>query len=225
MNSVAILLNNRAVSELQNGNIVQAFELLSKAANITLSGIANHSHVDVIRSNIRFHWEDCAKAGSNLRTDSESSTEVMWEGSVSFLCLRALRITYSGTSDDVDSQCACAFAWSIWFNFALACTIIGTRMGERGLHLLEAAFDLYHKVQKRIDNEPTQSKHWDLLEMAVLNNTACIYRDFAMFGEMALHLEELESVLLNSNAVDYRQKTSFILTLQILGTSAAAPSA
>ena len=218
MNSFAIELNNHGVAELKYGNIVRAFELLSKAGTLTMTGLASHAHSDDTKSTFRFHWEDCSRAN-----DATTHSKLSWEGSVSFVFVRALRITYSGTIDDVDSQCACGYAWTVWYNLALVSTIIGTHLGEKGKNLMAVAFELYQKVQRRVDSE-NSSKHWDLLQMAILNNQACIYRDFSMVEAMASCLEELSVVISSTDVEDYN-KTSFFLTLDIMGSSIAAPSA
>lgn len=228
MNSVAIDLSNQGVAELQCGNIVQSFQLLTKAARIVVEGLHNHSHVDALKSTFRFHWEDCAEAGvttSSPTTLLAQGHTTPWEGSVPFLYLRALRITYSGQTADVDELCACGYAWAIWFNLALCSCIIGSRLGEKGKRLLEVSFEMYTKVQRRIESEPS-SKHWDLLQMAVLNNLACIYRDAGKQDNMHRCLNELgRVVLLGSPTVEDSLKTSFRLSLQILGNSVVAPCA
>ena len=217
-NNLAIELNNTAVAELKCGNIVRAFELLSKAGLITMAGIATHVHSESVNLTFRFHWEDCSSAN-----DDTTHTKLFWEGSVSFVFVRALRISYTGTIDDVDGQCACGFAWTVWYNLALVSTIIGTRLGERGRNLMAVAFEMYAKVQMRIDKEP-ESKHWDLLQMAILNNQACIYRDFSMVEAMTWCLDELALVIRSTDVEDYHKKP-FFLTLDIMGSSIAAPSA
>jgi hypothetical protein len=104
MNSDAIELSDRAVTHLRSGNIVPAFELLTKASAIAMKGIADHVHVDSRNSSIfRFHWEDCSRAG--LCNKSTSNT---WEGSTPFIFLRALRITIS-PDINVDDLCPCGF--------------------------------------------------------------------------------------------------------------------
>ena len=216
MNTTAIELNNRGVVELQSGNFALAFALLSEAGKITIAGISHHVHVDSDATAIRFHWEDCSSKDENLPT--------YWEGSVSFLYIRALRISYTGKEADLDSQCACGLAWCVWFNLALCANVLGSRLGDRGRSLLEVAFDLYHKVQKRIDCEPS-SKHWDLLQMAVLNNRACIYRDMALHDELNICLDELGAVVHSASSVEDFHKWSFVLNVEILGNTTTAASA
>ena len=215
MNSDAIELNNRGITEMQSGNVALAFALLSEAGNITVRGMPNNRHVDSDTTTFRFQWEECSSKVKELPT---------WEGTLPFLYIRALRISFTGTIADVNGQCACGFAWCIWYNLALCANVLGSRLGDRGRSLLDFAFDLYHKVQMRIDCEPS-TKHWDLLQMAVLNNQACIYHDFARHDELTTCLEELGSFVLKSRSVEDAYKRSFVLSLEILGNTMAAASA
>jgi hypothetical protein len=108
MNSAAIDLSNRAVAHLQSGNIVPAFELLTKASAIVMKGVANHVHIDNSGNNnstFRFHWEDCSRAG----VCNTKSMIHAWEGSTPFIFLRALRITISPDIINVDDLCLCGF--------------------------------------------------------------------------------------------------------------------
>jgi hypothetical protein len=98
----------------------------------------------------------------------------------------------------------------------VVCTLVGTRLGERGFKLLEKAFHLYEKVKLRVDAEPA-SPHWCTLKMAVLNNQACIFSDFGYFVEAMDRLEQLGKTLFSQgsgNTVEFR---NFFLTLSILG--------
>ena len=225
MNSVSIELNNRAVAYLRAGDSIKAFQLLSNNAyNISLQGVTNHTNVDSDRSPFRFHWEDCSKAGI-----SNDSTVFSWEeGSTCFLFLKALRVAVSDDVDvDVDELCPCGYAWVIWYNLAICCSVIGTRLGNKqGRKLLETAFDLYCRVQKEIDNEPS-SKHWDLLQMASINNQACIYHDYGMRAKTREYLEQLASIVLKSRDFECEDKTQafFAFNLQILGTVSVASAA
>jgi hypothetical protein len=100
MNSDTIELSNRAVAHLQSGNIVPAFELLTKAsAVIAMKCAADHVHVDSGNCTFRLHWEDCSRAGL-----CNKSTRNTWEGSTPFIYLRALRITIS-PDINVDDLC------------------------------------------------------------------------------------------------------------------------
>jgi hypothetical protein len=222
MNSVSTELNNRAVAYLQSGNSVQAFQLLStNAYNIALQGVPNHTHVDSNRSPFRFHWEDCSRA----ITSNHSSSSLCEQGSTCFLFLRALRVSVSDDVD-VDELCSCGYAWVIWYNLAICCSVIGTRLGERGRKLLETAFHLYSRVQRRIYSEPS-SKHWDLLQMAAINNQACIYHDYGMEAKTRECLEQLASIVLESINFESEDKTRafFPFNLQILGTVSVASAA
>jgi hypothetical protein len=222
MNTVSIELNNRAVGHLQAGNIVPAFDLLSKAYAITMQGVPQDTYIESENSTVRFHWEDFSSPFSTT-----------WEGSDAFLFLRALRITISDNVK-VDELCPCGYAWSIWFNLAICLNLMGTRMGERGHKLLELAFDLYNRVQKRINSEPTRqqsSNHWYLMQMAVVNNQACIYHDFAMGDATKECLEHLAMTVLQDSTTavapdsEDRTRVFFVFNLQILGTNCVAAAA
>ena len=112
----------------------------------------------------------------------------------------------------------------VWYNLALCCSVIGTLLGEKGQQLLQTAFDLYNRVQRQIESEPS-SKHWDLVQMAVTNNQACIYYDYAMRDETRECLEQLAAVILTSDDMDTAEKKAFCLNLQVLGSNNLAAAA
>mmetsp|Transcript_135686 Transcript_135686/g.201800 ORF Transcript_135686/g.201800 Transcript_135686/m.201800 type:complete len:226 (+) Transcript_135686:137-814(+) len=218
MNQVAIDLSNRGVAELQRGDPVAAFQSLSKAANIVMVGIHNHHHVSTGAEVFNFHWEDCSSAIAPRRPTESSPA---WEGSTPFLFLRALRIstsTFATSVDEIEHLCPCGYAWVIWFNLALCCSVLGTRLGEKGKLFLEMAYDLYQKVQRRVDSEPS-NKHWKMLAMAVSNNQACIFHDFAMHGDAVICLQRLASTLSLCQDLEVADRGDFCLNLQILSSS------
>jgi hypothetical protein len=224
-NSAAIELNNRAVAHLAQGDVIAAFELVTKASQITMKGISNHQHVDAGNSTFRFHWEDCDRARDAIYESKRrrAANASVWEGSSAYLFLRGLRITVNNEVN-VDDLCACGFAWAIWFNQAVCCSVIGTMLGEKGQKMLELGFDMYTRVQKRISSEPP-SKHWNMLLMGVVNNIACIYKDFCMIKEMRECLEELAETILASKDVDAEERRTFCLNLQVLGSDVTAAAA
>ena len=223
MNTTSISLNNRAVEHLQAGRIIQAFDLLTMACSITMSRVENYTHVDAGQSTFRFHWEDCSQE-TGIDAKTIGYDRAWGEGSASFLFMKALRVTVA-EDVKVDELCPCGFAWTVWFNFALCCCLIGTRLDEKGQKLLQTAFDLYNRVQRRIDGEPP-SKHWDLLQMAVTNNQACIYHDYAMGEETRECLDQLALTLLTSkHDVEPHDSRSFFFNLQILGNDYVAAAA
>ena len=187
------------------------------SSEITMNGVANHVHMDPSsNSTYRFHWVDCSSCGCVKSTSSPS-----WEGCAPFLFLRALRVS---PPPNVDRVCPCGFAWAVWFNLAICCSLLGTRLGERGQLLLTTAFDMYNKVQHRIDHE-ARSRHWNILQMAVTNNLACIYRDFAMRDHAEKCLQRLALTLKTSPDLDVDEREGFILNLQILREQRFAPAA
>ena len=128
------------------------------------------------------------------------------------------------TDEEINALCPCGYAWVVWYNLALCCGLLGTRLGERGQTLLNTAFDLYERVQRRIDNEPP-SKQWNILQMAVLNNQACIYQDFAMGDATYTCLERLAMTMRQSPSVQGSEREAFLLNLQILGSHSVAAAA
>jgi hypothetical protein len=224
MNQVAIDLSNRGVAELQRGDAITAFQSLSKAANIVMVGIHNHHHVSTDANVFNFHWEDCS---SGIATRRHSQSSPSWEGSAPFLFLRAMRISTSAcvtTADEVEQLCPCGYAWVVWFNLALCCSVLGTRLGEKGKLFLEMAYDLYEKVQRRVDSEPS-NRHWKMLAMAVSNNQACIFHDFAMHGDAVLCLQRLASALSSCQDLEVADRGDFSLNLQILSSHTLAAAA
>ena len=214
-NQTAIDLSNRGVEELNRGDHNAAFNSLSKAVNIVMSKIHNHVHVNTGSNLFVFTWENCSSGVSTTK-----------EGSIPFLCLRALRITTT-EDDGVDQLCPCGYAWAIWFNLALCCSVIGTRLGEKGKPFLETAYDLYQKIQQRVDNEPSKNnRHWAMISMIASNNQACIFYDFCMHDDALLCLNRLASTLAScEDSMGVEDRGEFCLNLQILGDQTVAAAA
>jgi hypothetical protein len=217
MNRIAIDLCNRGVAELHRGDGISAFESLSKAANIVMLGIENHHHVSTGAHVFHFHWVDCSSSSSE-------ETIRQKESSSPFLFLRALRVTTACNDEEVDHLCPCGYAWVVWFNLALCCSVLGTRLGERGKRFLEMAYDLYEKVERRVDSEPP-TRHWQILAMAVSNNQACIFYDFSMHGATIECLQRLASTLSSCQDMEVEDRGDFCLNLQILSSQTVAAAA
>ena len=218
MNSqIAIHLSNRGVEELSRGDHNAAFHSLSKAVNIVMMKIHNHVHVNDGSGMFVFSWENCA---SGITTTKE--------GAVQFLSLRALRISTTATEEsEVERLCPCGYAWAIWFNLALCCSVIGTKMGEKGAPFLEMAYDLYDKIQHRVENEPSKyNRHWTMISMIVSNNQACIFYDLCMHDAAMQCLNKLATALAScEDNMGVEDRGEFCLNLQILGGHTVAAAA
>ena len=86
------------------------------------------------------------------------------------------------------------------------------------------AYDLYEKVQRRVDSEPS-TRHWNMLAMAVSNNQACIFHDFAMHGDAVICLQRLATTLSSCQDLEVADRGDFCLNLQILSGHTLAPAA
>jgi hypothetical protein len=220
MNRAAIEFSDRGVAELQRGDAISSFRSLSKAANMVMAAIDNHVHVNTGADVFHFHWEDCSLEGIR-RKDAFSSSS---EGCAPFLFLRALRVTTTCAVEEVDTLRPCGYAWVIWFNLALCCSVLGTRLGEKGKLFLEMGYDLYEKVQSRVESEPP-SRHWQILAMAVSNNKACIFYEFSMHGATIQCLQRLAFTLSSCEDLEVEDRGDFCLNLQILGSQMVAAAA
>lgn len=228
-NQVAIELSNRGVQELSQGNYNAAFQSLSKAVNIVMMKIQNHVHVNSTGSNnvFVFTWENCNESAAKMNTPPTVAR------SIPFLSLRALRISTNIASEDnneVNRLCPCGYAWAIWFNLALCSSVIGARLGEQGKPFLEMAYDLYEKIQHRVENEPIRqrhSKHWTMISMIVSNNQACIFYDLCMHDDTIQCLQKLASALnsCDETVIGVEDRGEFCLNLQIMGDQTIAAAA
>ena len=227
MNQNAIDLNNLGVRDLERGDPTNAFTSLSKAANIAMSLIENHHHVATSANGYQFHWVDC-----------DSSSYLQKEGGCTpFLFLRALSISSSNKNichpvfqqQPQSPDCPCGYAWAIWFNLALCCSVLGTRLGEKGRPFLEMGNDLYLRVQRRVDSElhaTSYSPHWQMLAMAISNNQACLFYDLSMQQASMECLRRLACVLQSCSDMEVEDRGDFCLNLQILvGSQTIAPAA
>jgi hypothetical protein len=219
MNHTAIELSNRGVEELQRGDAVSAFQSLSQSANIAMMLIENHHDVATEAHVFQFHWVNFSVEVGDLRKRPSSQ-----EGCAPFLFHRALKLSTTCSEGEVDCLCPCGFAWVVWFNLALTCNVLGTRLGERGKLFLEMAHDLYQKVQLRVDSEHP-SRHWQMLAMAVSNNQACIFYDFSMQHAAGECLQRLAVTLSVCYDIEVEDRGDFFLNLQIMGSQTVAAAA
>jgi hypothetical protein len=103
--------------------------------------------------------------------------------------------------------------------------MFGTRLGEKGHILLERAYHLFEKVQLRIDSAKP-SKHWSTVQLAVLNNQACICHDFSMLPETLDKLDKLANTLFSAPILHIESDWKhFYLTLQLLSRGQIAAAA
>jgi hypothetical protein len=79
-------------------------------------------------------------------------------------------------------------------------------------------------VQRRLDSEGP-SRHWNILQMAVTNNMACIYHDFAMREDTEMCLQRLSIELEASTELADAERECFFLNLQILRRQSCASAA
>jgi hypothetical protein len=225
INRRAIHLNNTSVDQFESGNLVKAFKTLSEAFSLT--GHGKSVHLSTKKRIYRYFWVECAST-YNLPISKEDKKELcLNEGISSFLCLRALKVSIDPSDLSLlDDACSCGYVWAICYNLALVCNLMGTRLGEKGYSLLGRAFELLQKVQYRINAEPP-SQDWSFLQMAVINNQACIYRELAMMDALHESLGKLgEKLSCHSNSVigkDHRD--TFYFNFVILSGQNFAPAA
>ena len=214
MNQATIELNNLGVQQLSQGDYYGAFQSLAKAAeNCT----RNHAHTKNTGSNIFFfHWHST--------NTSAISTISGKEGSTTFLCSRTLTISTNNNEKDIfEERCPCGYVWAIWFNLALCCTMIGTRLGPEkdGKAFMEMSYSLYERVQYRVDSELQQTPHnghWMMMSMVVSNNQACIFHEFCMHEHTQMCLQRLATALesCDQERMAVEDRGDFCLNLQIL---------
>jgi hypothetical protein len=111
MNYLGIELNNFAVAELKQGNIVKAFELLSYACEKAMQ--KHHAHVDSSNKTYRYAWEDCTMA----LTQKLHHLSKFSEGCMPFLYLKFLTIETPLGRESVEGLCPCGFSWVLWYKY------------------------------------------------------------------------------------------------------------
>jgi hypothetical protein len=225
-NRRALHLNNIAVDQFESGRLVKAFHTLSEAASLTAHMKTGHTNVE--KRIYRYFWIECASAYNLLASKEEGKDELcLNEGIASFLCLRALKVSIDPSDlETLDSVCPCGYTWVIWYNLALVSNLMGTRLGEKGYGLLARAFELLEKVQYRIDTE-SRTRDWSFLQMAVINNQACIYRELAMMDALYESLGKLgETLSCQSKAmIGKRHHDTFYFNYVVLSGQTFAPAA
>ena len=210
MNREVILLNNDSVIYLQMGNPSEAFKLLTEASNIVTKLFQRQcTSTNFAHRPYRYTWVNFSDSMSGCFRDLNRRDE---NGSLPFLYLSALKIATSCTHEDFDDfddddtedslcacydsddYCPCGIAWVVWYNLAIACSILGLGRGENGHQYLEKAYRLYEVVRGRI-SEQSPSIDWSTLLMAVFNNQSCIYYEYAMYDESIECLDKVKDVL------------------------------
>jgi hypothetical protein len=170
------------------------------------------------------------------------STHYLEGGSAPFLCLRALKVsTVTASCDDDDDDdddnddadlttlselCPCGYSWVIWYNLSIVCAVLGTQLEGRGLGLLQQAYKLLERVQRRIDAEPPSSaplsndvvNDWLLLQLSVYNNEVCIYHALSMYEQSKQSLDRLRATLHSNNTMKMTRATT-----TVTATVTAAP--
>lgn len=224
-NRRAIYLNNTAVDSFESGNVVHAFQILTKALSLTSNFDSFHCTPE--KRIYRYFWVECASAYNKRIPRDEKEQLCLNEGISSFLCLRALKVSIDPSNvpllDRLDSS---GYAWVICYNLALVSNLMGTRLGEKGYGLLAKAFELLQSVQDRINAEPF-SQDWPFLQMAVINNQACIYRELAMMDALYDSLGKMERTLSNNSdtIVGKKHRDAFYFNFVILSGQTFAPAA
>eukprot|EP00339_Tiarina_fusa_P014671 CAMPEP_0116996364 /NCGR_PEP_ID=MMETSP0472-20121206/193_1 /TAXON_ID=693140 ORGANISM="Tiarina fusus, Strain LIS" /NCGR_SAMPLE_ID=MMETSP0472 /ASSEMBLY_ACC=CAM_ASM_000603 /LENGTH=219 /DNA_ID=CAMNT_0004694957 /DNA_START=81 /DNA_END=740 /DNA_ORIENTATION=- len=176
VNQICINLNNAAVDEIKNGNLVSAFRMLSHACQ---TASKSHKHVDSDGETYRYSWVDCSRSLLPVFRKHPKFSE----GSAAFLWLKFLLIETPMGLDSVDDLCPCGYTWVLWFNLGIVSALLGTSVCEAGRMLLDQALRLFDRVEHRLRPEP-DSKHWSLLQLAVLNNRVCVLKDLSRDREM-----------------------------------------
>lgn len=228
INRRAIHLNNIAVDQFEAGDLVKAFQTLSEAASLTAH--SQSTHIGSEKRIFRYFWAECASAYNIPILRQDKKELCLNEGISSFLCLRALKVSID-PSDLMSLDniiCPSGYSWVIWYNLALVCNLMGTRLGEKGHSLLSKAFALLQKVQYRINSEP-QSQDWSFLQMAVMNNQACIYRELAMIDALRESLGKMGATLSgcqsSESAIGKHYRDTFYFNFVILSGQTFAPAA
>jgi hypothetical protein len=76
------------------------------------------------------------------------------------------------------------------FSLGIISALLGTPTCKAGRMLLDQALRLFDRVQARLQPEP-DSKHWSLLQLAVMNNRVCVLKDLSKDNEMLDGLVEI----------------------------------
>ncbi|CAJ1946272.1 unnamed protein product [Cylindrotheca closterium] len=228
-NRRAIHLNNVAVDQFESGLLVNAYQALIEATALLSADTEERQEQqteDAYRGMYRYFWVECSSTYN--RPKEEKKNELcLNEGISSFLCLRALKVTINPQDlEKLDSVCDRGYSWVIWYNLALVSNLMGTRLGEKGYNLLGKAFDLLQKVQTRINSE-SATCDWSFLQMAIINNQACIYRELAMMDALHQSLDKLsESLSCQSTSVVGKQhRDTFYFNFVVLSGQTFAPAA
>ena len=101
-------------------------------------------------------------------------------------------------------------------------------IGEGGGRLfLQRGFELLESVRCRVEAEGSISGHWWKLNLAVLNNQACIYHECSMPDEVSQYLEKIRQELnsASSSDMDYHEWAIYQMNLQILSRDKGAGAA
>lgn len=192
-NTVGIELNNYAVQELKKGRLERAFEILSYACETITK--QHPGHVNASHKIYRYTWEDCSRA----LTKKLHHISKFNEGSMPFLYLKFLTVDTPMGSESVKDLCHCGYSWVLWYNLGIVSALMGSAVGT-GSALLKQSLELLQRVKCRVDPEPI-SKHWSMLQLAVLNNQACILNDLSMNNDLVARLVQMGLTLTKASKV------------------------
>lgn len=211
--------NNAAVSNLNEGRVIEAFQLLSKACRS--AHFASHCDEPFSNNHYIHHytWVDCSKAlAHNMK-----GTRNFKDGSLPFLFLQFLRI--EPPMEKQPSLNVRGFIWVLWYNLATVSLLLGTPNDECGNRLLKQCLDLFLMVQSVMDPQPL-SKHWLILKLSILNNEACVFSDLDESRQRLDRLIKMGLALRNmSDLLDPEDQEQFLWTIKTMAGNRYAAAA
>jgi hypothetical protein len=109
-------------------------------------------------------------------------------------------------------------------SMALLYAVAGAVSGKKGRILLQWACQYFDQVRIRTGHEEQPTKDWSRLQLAVLNNQACISNELCMHNQTEEQLNEMRHLLrVASRVLDNDVFNEFSLNLQfMLGGKLAA---
>jgi hypothetical protein len=182
-----IQCNNEGIKHLESGDTVEASTAFAEAS----STLGNYSQPQTPRAGQkrRIQYSTWVELSSKSVLYNIGNKKVACNEPLPILFLRAIAIT---PSEDIDTF---HLTWAVLYNLALACHLLACKLGANGRRHLKKSHELYDIIRKRyLPQVPSEQSAY--LSLAIHNNMACIYQEFAM------HIES-ESCLTKANEMLY----------------------
>lgn len=232
-NSIAIELNNIAVSALSTGDLHRGHSILSRTFSETTykrHSVHNLSAKDgkPPARTLEFSLQDCSQ--NLVRYMNKSCSSVNCSESHRWLSLSFLSIEIPEGVEGkayVEQLCSCSVSWAIGYNLSLVYTLLSFLKAPHagGSLLLRKALRILIPIKRQMELQPSSSPFWTNLKLSILNNYIWILKERGSI-DIGSSVMAMQEILTKSRShMDLVDIKRFYLSLQFLKNSTSVAAA